>query len=103
LAALAVLAVALAARAAASAVLAPATRALVVPVRALLVSALHPGSAALLLPEPQVPGLRVLLPQLPRAVARSAAHSVAVVELPSRPSCSAAKARTSASRATVPR
>ena len=84
--------------AAAAVVVAPEPRVAAVPVRALLVWAHHPGSEALLGAELLLPELAVL-PQLPGAVARSAA----VVELPSSPSSSAVLMRRSASGATEPR
>ena len=76
-----------------SSVVAAAPRALAVPVLARLALEHHPGSEAQVVAELLLPELAVV-PQ----VARSA-----VVELPSRPSSSAATARTSASRATGPR
>ena len=88
---------ALLAVAAAWAVVAAAPRALAVPVRALLASAHRPGWEALVVAELLLPELAVV-PQLPGAVARSAA----VEELPSRPSSSLAVVTRSASGATGP-
>jgi hypothetical protein len=81
-----------------AALVAAAPRALAVPALELLALAHRPGSEALVVAELLLPELAVLS-QLPGAAARSAA----VVELLSRPSSSAATARTSASRATGPR
>ena len=81
----------------ASAVVAPVLRALAAPVRALLALAHRPASEALVVAELLLPELAVV-PQVPRAVARSAA----VVELPSRPSPSLAVVTRFASGATGP-
>ena len=81
----------------AAAVVAPVLRAPAVPVRALLALAHRPGWEALVVAELQLPELAVV-PQVPRAEARSAA----VVELPSRPSSSLAVVTRSASGATGP-
>ena len=72
-------------------------RALAAPVRALLALAHRPGWEALVGAELQLPELAVV-PQVPRAVARS----VAVLELPSSPSSSLAVVTRSASGATGP-
>ena len=77
--------------------MAPVLRALAVPVRALLAWAHRPGWEALVVAELQLPELAVV-PQVPRAVA----HSAAVVELPSSPSSSLAVVTRSASVATGP-
>ena len=77
--------------------MAAAPRALAVPVRALLALAHRPGWEALVVAELQLPELAVV-PQVPRAEARSAA----VVELPSSPLSSLAVVTRSASGATGP-
>ena len=80
-----------------SSVVAAAPRALAVPVLARLALEHHPGSEAQVVAELLLPELAVV-PQVPRAVARSAA----VVELPSSPSSSLAVVTRSASGATGP-